>query len=84
MHHVCLYPPTHTQARAELQASEASLAAVNQTKDALYRSNAAHERTIDGLRDQLHEEVTGRKLAEQRSESLQEHLEQVRTKKVRG
>ena len=71
----------HTQALTNLKATDVSLAAVKETKESLYASNKSYEKTIDTLKNQLHEEVTSRKLAVQKRDSLQSHLEEARFKK---
>ena len=69
---------------ANFKATEVSLAAVTETKDHLYESNKKHEKTIDTVKSQLHEEITVRKLAEQKIESLTSQIEELRQKRVRA
>ena len=58
--------------------------AVTETRDGLATNNQVFERTTDSLKVQLHEEVTTRKLAEQRVESLVSDIEKLKTAKVRS
>ena len=67
----------------ELKKTEVSLMAVTETRDSLAGSNQVYERTTDTLKCQLHEEVTTRKLAEQRVEATICEVEQLKTAKVR-
>ena len=57
--------------------------AVTEARDSLSASNQLHERAIDSLKSQLHEEMTTRKLADQRIDAMMGELEQVKTAKVR-
>ena len=70
------------QANANLRASEVSLSAVMETKESLYSSNRSYEKNLEGLKNQVHDEITARKLAEQKADSLQSHLEAIKYKKV--
>ena len=72
-----------SQAITELKKTEVSLIAVTEARDGLASSNQVFERTTDSLKVQLHEEVTTRKLSEQRVEALVSDIEQLKTAKVR-
>ena len=63
---------------------EQTLVAVTDTKDHLYTTNKSIEKAMDTLKSQLHEEVTARKLAEQRIESMKSQIDELRKKKVRS
>ena len=58
--------------------------AVTEARDNLSVSNQLHERAIDSLRSQLHEEMTTRKLADQRIDAMMAELNQVKMAKVRS
>ncbi|KAK2178708.1 hypothetical protein NP493_532g00023 [Ridgeia piscesae] len=70
-----------SQAITELKKTEVSLIAVTEARDGLASSNQVFERTTDSLKVQLHEEVTTRKLSEQRVEALVSDIEQLKTAK---
>lgn len=57
------------QRSSELKAAEASLLAVQEAKESLQTSHKNFERTIDALKRRLHQEMSSRKLCEQRMES---------------
>ena len=65
-----------------MKAMEQTLVAVTDTKDHLYTTNKSIEKAMDTLKSQLHEEVTARKLAEQRIESMKSQIDELRKKKV--
>ncbi|KAI0233591.1 hypothetical protein LSAT2_016181 [Lamellibrachia satsuma] len=71
-----------SRAVTELKKTEVSLMAVTETRDSLAGSNQVYERTTDTLKCQLHEEVTTRKLAEQRIEATICEVEQLKTAKA--
>ncbi|CAD5111946.1 DgyrCDS1209 [Dimorphilus gyrociliatus] len=58
------------QRSSELKAAEASLLAVQEAKESIQISHKNFERTIDALKRRLHQEMSSRKLCEQRMESL--------------
>ena len=70
------------QALSDLRAREASLTSVSETRESLYESQRGLEKTVEGLRNQLHEEITARKLAEQKNESLKGQLDDIKAKRV--
>ena len=70
------------QAISNARTTEASLSAVTETKDSLFKNSKDFEKTIDQLKTQLHEEVTNRKLAEQRIESYKTQIEEIRKNRV--
>ena len=62
---------------------EARLSALTETKDSLLSTNRTQERTIDSLKNELHEERTTRKLAEQKAETMKVQLDETSSSKVK-
>ena len=71
------------QTLTELKADQTSLAAAVEARDSFAHTCKQLEATLADIRGQLNDEVTSRKLAEQRVESLHEQLEQIQLTKVR-
>ena len=71
------------QTIASLKGTEVSLSAMTETRDSVMAINRSLEKSIDTLKTQVHEEVTTRKLTEQRVEGLRATLEDNRTRRVR-
>ncbi len=67
---------------AKLQATEATLHSLTETKDSLHGSNKTYEKSIDTLKSQLHEEMTARKLADHKVETLETGLSAAKNKRV--
>lgn len=66
-----------------MQSTEVSLASVTEYKATLHEDSKGLEKSVEALRGQLHEEITARKLAEQKYETYKYQAEDVRAKKVR-
>ncbi len=56
---------------------------MTETKESLFRTQRDQERSVDELKTQLHAEATNRRLAEQRAETSQAQLDELRRSKVR-
>ena len=67
---------------ANLKATEVALNNANDAKEQLANSNKTLEKTTEMLKTQLHEEITNRKLAEQKIETMKLHLDDTKNKSV--
>ena len=65
-----------------MRATEASIAAVNETKESLYNSNRQYEKTVESVKTQLQEEIVSKNLVQQRLDTTQAMLDTATTKTV--
>ena len=67
---------------ADLRASETSYTAVQEVKNSLLETNKSYERTVESMKSQLHEEITARKLAEQKLDGVTAQLRDIEGQQV--